>query len=178
MKPVSPISVRVANQQETLPLDFEQLRKAVRAALAGSEIRKAKICIAVVDDATIARLNKQFLDHDGPTDVLSFPMEERPGWVEAEVVVSAETAQREAAGYGWGPHDELLLYVVHGVLHLAGYDDHSPGDEAAMRRRESEVLAELGIKPLAVSQKQASAAPQSPRPNPSSSRSRSRKPAR
>jgi probable rRNA maturation factor len=62
-------------------------------------------------------------------------------------VVSAETARRRAPEFGWPPHQELTLYLVHGLLHLCGYDDTTPGEEQLMRRRESEVLALLGLKP-------------------------------
>ena len=82
-------------------LDRERLRRAVRAALAGHSLRRAQISLALVDDPTIARLNRQFLRHQGPTDVLSFLLEAGPGWLEGEVVVSAETARREAPRYGW-----------------------------------------------------------------------------
>ena len=101
--------------------------------------------MAVVDDATIARLNEQFLQHEGPTDVLSFVLEQAEGGLEGEVVVSAETALRTAPGFGWSAGEELLLYVIHGMLHLAGYDDATPAEKGVMRRREAEVLARLGV---------------------------------
>ena len=64
---------------------------------------------------------------------MSFPLEAAGGCLEGEVVVGAEVARREARRYGWTPHDELLLYVVHGLLHLVGYDD-AAGRRAEMRR--------------------------------------------
>ena len=139
------IVVEIADQQHHLPLDRRLLRKAVRRVLRDAGLRKARISVAVVDDATIARLNWRYLRHRGPADVLSFPLDESDG-LEGEVVVAAETALRQAPRYDWSPHDELLLYVVHGVLHLVGHDDASPASRAQMQQRESEILEGLGIK--------------------------------
>ena len=107
-------------------------------------VRKARISVAVVDDETIARLNWQYLRHRGPADVLSFLLDQSDG-LEGEVVVGAQTALRTAPHYGWPPHDELLLYVVHGTLHLVGHDDASPALRAEMQKRETDVLEKLGI---------------------------------
>ena len=92
--------------------------------------------MAAVDDRTIHQLNRRYLDHDYPTDVLSFVLEEGPGTVEGEIIVSGDTAAASAPGYGWPAQDELLLYVIHGMLHLVGYDDKSPADAARMRQAE------------------------------------------
>jgi len=130
----------IADRQASVVVDRRRLRRAVRAALAGSPVATASISLALVDDPAIARLNRRFLDHAGPTDVLSFLLEHAPGRLEGEVVVSAETARREAPHYGWTPEDELLLYVVHGVLHLAGYDDRSAAGRARMSARQGAIL--------------------------------------
>ena len=137
------IVVDIANQQTSVSLDRVRLRRAVRAILKDASIREARISLAFVDDPTIARLNEQFLDHRGPTDVLSFVLDSGEGRLEGEVVVSAETASREAPRFGWTPHDELLLYVVHGTLHLVGYDDQTAGRRVRMRAREREVLEQV-----------------------------------
>ena len=84
------------------------------------------------------------LRHRGRTDVLSFLLDQGDG-LEGEVVVAAQTALRTAPHYGWPPHDELLLYVVHGTLHLVGRDDASPAQRAEMRKRETAILEGLGI---------------------------------
>ncbi|MGA2033356.1 MAG: rRNA maturation RNase YbeY [Thermoguttaceae bacterium] len=139
------ITVDVANQQTQLPLEEERLEEAVRVALAETGLPEARISLAVVDDATIGRLNRRFLGHEGATDVLSFLLERTDQCLEGEVVVSAETARRVAAEFGWTPAEELLLYVVHGTLHLAGYDDATAADRVRMRRRERACLARCGI---------------------------------
>ena len=114
--------------------------------LADSEFETAYVSIAVVDDPTIHGLNVQYLGHDYPTDVLSFVLEESTDRVEGELVVSADTAMRESQEAGWSPQDELLLYVIHGSLHLVGYDDHEPTDQIEMYAAEAHYLQRMGIK--------------------------------
>ena len=139
------ITIEIANEQTHLPLDRRLLRRAVRRVLREAGVRKARISVAVVDDATIARLNWRYLRHRGPADVLSFVLDQSDG-LEGEVIVGAQTALRAAPQYGWPPHDELLLYVIHGTLHLVGHDDTSPALRAEMQKRETAVLEKLGIK--------------------------------
>jgi probable rRNA maturation factor len=143
--PATGITIEIADQQSVMPLDRRLVRKAVRRVLGDAKTRKARISVAVVDDATMARLNRKYLGHRGPADVLSFVLDESDG-LEGEVIVSAETALRTAPEYGWAPQEELLLYVIHGVLHLVGHDDASPALRAEMRKRETEVLEGLGIR--------------------------------
>jgi probable rRNA maturation factor len=141
----SAISIEIANQQAHLPLDRPLLRKAVRSVLRDAGLRKARISLAVVDDETIARLNWKYLRHRGPADVLSFVLDNNDG-LEGEVIVGAQTALRAAPQYGWPPQNELLLYVIHGMLHLVGHDDRTAALRAEMQKRETEILEKLGIK--------------------------------
>ena len=112
----------------------------VRAIVRDAEIPEARIGVAVVDDATIAKLHQKYLNDPDPTDVLSFVLECSPQAIEGEVVVSAETALASAPHYGCTADDELLRYVIHGTLHLVGYDDTTPKDRAVMRKMEREYL--------------------------------------
>lgn len=109
-------------------------------------VERAEISLAVVDDATIRRLNGEYLGRDETTDVLSFLLERDEGSLEGEVIVSAETARSTAPRFGWTADDELLLYVIHGILHLVGYDDATAGQRARMRRREAAYLARFGLR--------------------------------
>lgn len=138
-------AVSLANEQSVHPVDAERLQAAVRAVLEDSQYTSAAISVAVVDDATIHELNRRFLGHDWPTDVLSFVLDQRDGHLEGEVVISAETAAAAAAEAGWSPADEQLLYVIHGSLHLIGWDDRSPEEAAQMRAAEKEYLQKMGI---------------------------------
>jgi len=100
--------------------------------------------VAVVDDEEMTQLNRRFLGRDGPTDVLAFPYGAGEGHVEGEVVVNVGQALRQAEERSHGPRAELLLYAVHGVLHLLGCDDATPGQRSAMHRRALSFLASVG----------------------------------
>ena len=91
-------------------------------------------------------MNRRHLGHDWPTDVIAFGLSD-PGEpiLSGEVVLSAEMAAATARAAGTDPEAELALYLVHGLLHLCGYDDHSAEDVAAIRRREGEILASAGL---------------------------------
>lgn len=137
--------ISLTNETDTA-LDVALIERAVRWALDDMPYDEATVSIAVVDDETIHKLNRQFLAHDYPTDVLSFTLEDDPPRLEGEIIVSVDTARQNAAEAGWSADDELLLYVIHGTLHLAGYLDKSPEDFAEMRAAEAAVLARLGIR--------------------------------
>jgi probable rRNA maturation factor len=137
--------VLVANEQASLAIDQVRLTAAARMILAESDYPSATVSIAVVDDPTMHALNVQYLKHDYPTDVLSFVLEESPECVEGELVVSTDTAIREAPEAGWTASDELLLYVIHGTLHLIGYDDHEPADQVEMYTAEAHYLQRMGL---------------------------------
>ncbi len=142
------IVVAIADQQTALRLPAARLREIVRTTLRAEGVARASISLALVDDPTIHALNRRHLAHDFPTDVLSFLFSSsgrEP--LEGEVVVSTETAVRQAARYGWSPQHEVTLYVVHGLLHLCGYDDQNPPARRRMRRREREILQNWGLTP-------------------------------
>jgi probable rRNA maturation factor len=125
------------------PLDLEAVRGAAAAALAAEGRGDAHLSVTVVDDARMAELHERYMGIEGPTDVLSFPLDDgTPGPVPllGEVVVSEDTATREARERGLTPRYELLLYVVHGTLHLLGYDDHAAKDRERMHTRQAEIL--------------------------------------
>jgi probable rRNA maturation factor len=144
--PRSPYQVEIANRQRHLRVDRGQVARAIRLVLQGEGVASAAVSVAVVNDATIHRLNREFLGHDYPTDVLSFELDRGDGCLEGELVLSAETAVRSAADYGWLPHQELLLYVIHGALHLTGYDDGNRAARKRMNRRQDDYLSQLGAK--------------------------------
>jgi probable rRNA maturation factor len=116
-------------------------RDALRAAGFG---RAAELEVALVDDATIAAANRRFLGHRGPTDVLTFPAGAAGGrGVLGEVVISVDRARAQARQAGWRLRDEVALLVVHGVLHLAGYDDRTRAGARRMGAVQARVLGRL-----------------------------------
>lgn len=141
------LEIELANRQSTHRFDAERLTSAARMILADEGIERAVASIAVVDDETIHELNRRYLQHDYPTDVLSFLFEESAGHLEGEVIVSADTAATASPQYGWTVDDELLLYVIHGTLHLLGYDDATSEARNLMRARECHYLGRFGLAP-------------------------------
>ena len=126
-------------------LGESQIRSAVEFALRRHHCRRAALDIAMVDDTRIAELNERYLDHAGPTDVLSFDLSaEDSDLVDGQIAVSVETARREARRRGHPVEAEVLLYCLHGTLHLLGYDDSDPEEAERMHAAEDELLSELG----------------------------------
>ena len=141
------MTIEIADEQSGHTFDEARLKKAVRGVLAAAGIRSAEISIAIVDDARMHALNRQYLAHDFPTDVLSFVLDrdEVAGTLDGEIIASADYAASEATRFGWTADDELLLYVIHGCLHLVGHDDQTPEGRAAMRAAEAQHLAAFGL---------------------------------
>lgn len=137
--------VEIANRQTRLPLDVDRLRECAQLVLAAEGFISGVVSVAVVDDPTIHALNREYLNHDYATDVLSFVFDVSDEGLEGEVIVSADTAIRESSEFGWSADSELALYLVHGLLHLAGYDDHTDLEREEMRRLERKYLTQLGI---------------------------------
>lgn len=152
--------IHLTNRQRRFPVDAARLRRHAAACLTHHGLGPGELSILLLNDRAMRVLNRDHRGIDGATDVLSFPMfEGEPEAVLAElrmapeedrlvgdVVISVETAQRQAKAAGVLPEAELSLLLVHGFLHLLGYD-HELGDEAAriMGRAEMELLHVLGV---------------------------------
>ena len=109
----------------------------------------AELCVTAVDEATIAELNVRWMEKEGPTDVLAFPMDElRPGLVNEEpeegvlgdLVLAPSVAERQGEEAGHGREAEIDLLTVHGILHLLGYDHAEPEEHAVMFGLQGELL--------------------------------------
>src|SRR5262245_22525926 len=129
---ISDFRISLANEQSAHAVNEAQLVAAVEAILRDSKFTSAEISLAIIDDPAIHELNRQFLDHDWPTDVLSFVLSEDEDHLDGEVIISADTAAEAAAEVGWPAAAEQLLYVIHGTLHLVGYRDKTPADAEQM----------------------------------------------
>lgn len=123
---------------------------ADRAAAAIGYLGAAgEVRVRVVNDSEMSAAHKEFLEIDGTTDVITFDMSEPgPGGsavLDADLLICLDEASRQAGARGHDAERELLLYVVHGVLHCLGYDDHDEEQYAAMHAREDEVLRAIGV---------------------------------
>ena len=123
------------------------LQNAANKTLEFRDVDNAEISIAIVSDERIHEINRQFLNHDYPTDVITFELGTNPATdnFQAEIVVSAETAMQIAEEVDTTLEMELILYVIHGSLHLTGLDDHSDEDRIEMRKNERAMMNSLGL---------------------------------
>lgn len=144
------IRVSIASPQNIVAVERARMRLSAIAVLEGEDIKEAEVSLAFVDNMTIQRLNKRYLQHDEPTDVLSFPLSEpNSRRLVGELVIGAEVAKAQAEMRGHSVEAELALYVIHGLLHLCGYDDKTPAGAAAMHQRERYYLRQRGLPDIA-----------------------------
>lgn len=148
------MSVELLDDQDD-PLPTDALVALVELVLAAEGVPHAEVALHFVDEATIAHLNAEHLGGEGPTDVVSFPVEDalpgvpptsRPGepLVLGDVFVAPAVVRRQATDRGVAVDDELALMVVHGVLHLLGWDHVAEAEAEAMEARERELLEAVG----------------------------------
>lgn len=133
----------VVRAKRCVAIDDRTLRRIVRAALAHAGVVRARLNLVLMGDEALAELHARFLGDPSPTDVIAFELSDENG-LEGEVCCSLDCARRLARERGVTFERELALYVVHGVLHLCGYDDTTPRARAHMRSAERNVLQELG----------------------------------
>jgi probable rRNA maturation factor len=125
-------------------LSAREVRALVDAALAHGGRAELLVSVVFVSDAELARLHDRWLGDPAPTDVMAFDLGE-DGGAGGEVYVSVQRARAEARARGRTPAAELALYVIHGCLHLCGYDDRASRARARMRAAEREVLTRAGF---------------------------------
>ena len=163
-----PIEVFVADEQSARPVDCPRWAALAHGALVASHVRgDAELSVLFVDEEAITALNERFLGHEGPTDVLSFPIEDDPapsgrapdgggsgpGWepvdeddlptLLGDVVICPDVAWRNAPEHAGTYEDEIALLLVHGILHLLGMDHEVDAEAEAMEAREKELLTAL-----------------------------------
>jgi probable rRNA maturation factor len=145
------MSIEVQNESG-VDLDVRRTQQLARFVMDRMRVHpQAELCVTAVDEETIAELNVKWMEKEGPTDVLAFPMDElRPGHVNEEpeegvlgdLVVCPVVAQQQAEAAGHAVQDELDLLTVHGILHLLGYDHGEPDDHREMFGLQARLLAE------------------------------------
>jgi probable rRNA maturation factor len=162
--PEGEVQVFGADEHHAAPVDVDRWVTLAREVLVAEGVRgEAELSLLFVDEDAIAELNRRFLDAEGPTDVLAFPIDDPIAsgrWPDAgtagpdrddpepgdlplllgDVVVCPAVAERQAPQHAGSYADELALLVVHGVLHVLGHDHAEPDETAAMQARERELL--------------------------------------
>ena len=137
------MSVTVGNRQRLVPNPAPRVARAAARALAALGRAGEHVDVSLVDDREIRGLNARYRGAARRTDVLAFPLDSP---LVGEVIVSVETAQRQARLVDVPLALELDLLVTHGVLHLVGYDDRDPLEARLMHEREREILAAGGVR--------------------------------
>jgi|SRR5579862_4931999 len=136
------MKIALSNRQSGVKFPLRWLKSFASRSLAecldrlpgrGGPLRQLEeIEVAIVSDECIADVHRQFMDIEGPTDVITFD--------HGEIVISADTAKANAAIYGKTLEEELALYIIHGLLHLDGFTDKEPEAAAEMARLQEEIL--------------------------------------
>lgn len=133
--------IDISMADRSIRVSRKEIEELVCFVVAAEGRTVGHVDVAIVSSDDIAEHNRRFLLHRGPTDVISFDLSDAsiPG-VSAQIIASAQVAKRQAPTHGTKPKDELLLYVVHGLLHVMGYDDTAVRAAARMSARQDELL--------------------------------------
>lgn len=136
------LSISAACGREVAPF----VRRKILLAHGLLKLPLRRLSLALVGDKTMSRLHQEFMNLSGPTDVLSFELEldARGRCVEGELVICVPQARRQGQRRGIALRDEVLLYALHGLLHLGGWDDRTESEYRAMHRKEDQLLQHLG----------------------------------
>jgi probable rRNA maturation factor len=142
------VQISIVSHREPEPLDLTAFERLAAFVLDREEAPEyAELSIAIVDLAEMTQLNEQYRGKEGPTDVLSFECDDLCAVAEpdepvtiGDVVIAPEVAEAQAEEYGHTVEEELNLLLVHGVLHLLGYDHEDDGDASVMQARERALL--------------------------------------
>jgi probable rRNA maturation factor len=143
------MEVLIDNRQNRQPIPLKKIKQAAQVVLNALDCPEAELSIVIVDDAEIAELNQRYLQRSGPTNVLAFPMQEGEfGEISphllGDVVISSDTAAREGREAGIPMVAHLIALLVHGILHLLGYDHETePAQAREMDAKSRELLALL-----------------------------------
>ncbi|AYG05088.1 rRNA maturation RNase YbeY [Gryllotalpicola protaetiae] len=143
------------NNESTIAVDEAALQRLAAYALDAMHVSpEAELAILLVDEAAMEQLHVQWMDEPGPTDVLSFPMDElRPGTEDqpsppgllGDVVLCPQVAQTQADNAGHGVQEELQLLTAHGILHLLGFDHADPAEEREMFGIQRDILVGFAL---------------------------------
>ena len=130
------VRVDVSNAHRRYRIGKKQVGSYVQFVFKKERRKRGEVSVVFVDDRIIRKLNREYLSHDYVTDVISFPLTERRGEVQGEIYISADRARVQANRFGVRFGEEIARLVIHGTLHLIGYDDTTPRAAAEMKKRE------------------------------------------
>jgi probable rRNA maturation factor len=135
------MKIQIKNLQKLKRINLVSLEKKIKKILKFLNFSNKTVYIVLCDNKLIKKLNKSFLKRNHSTDVIAFPLEDKyTGSLLGEVIVSAEEAVKFSKIYKTAFEEELVLYIIHGILHLLGYKDKTSQDREKMRRKEGQIL--------------------------------------
>ena len=134
------LTVNISSSQTALRPPRKKITAMVEFVSSVESIQLDEVDIAIVTSRRIAALNRRYRQHAGATDVLSFDLSVPGGGIIAQVIVCGDVAVRQARARRVGPQRELMLYIVHGLLHVMGHDDTTPQAAEKMSARQEELL--------------------------------------
>ena len=132
--------ITIQNWQKKVPLSTGKIKKIIHKVLKGERVKESGwINICFVDNLQIKKFNAKFLKTNRLTDVLAFNLSDKKdkNIILADIIISTEAALKQAPNFETSPDYELSLYVVHGLLHILGFNDHTPRQIKQMRKKES-----------------------------------------
>jgi probable rRNA maturation factor len=136
--------IQIKNLQNLKRINLVSLEKRIKKILKYLNLSNKTVYIVLSDNRLIRKLNKAFLGKNEPTDVIAFPLGDRHTQdLLGEVIVSIEQAIKNTRVYRTIFEEELLLYLIHGILHLSGYDDQTKHQRAEMQAKERELLTRI-----------------------------------
>jgi len=138
------MKIEIVNQQKAKRIEIKELSQKIKKALSFLGISSKKLSIFLCDDVFITKLNKKYFKKSCSTDVIAFPLSDNsePDYL-GEVVVSVEVAVGVSKDFGYSWQKELMLYIIHGILHLIGYNDRTRCQRDCMERKQKEILNSL-----------------------------------
>ena len=146
------VEVTFADHQKKVQLNSLKILKITKAILRYESVDQAILSVVFVTHQKIKAFNEEYLKRNYVTDVLAFDLSDtalskrKTKGVIGDIIISTDAALKNVSMYQTTLSEELSLYIVHGILHLCGYDDHKPADIKRMRRKEKEILSHLGKK--------------------------------
>ena len=137
------MKITLQNLQKKVPVQTGKIKKLILKVLKGERVKESGwINICFVDNPQIRKFNAQFHKTKGSTDVLAFNLSDKKekNIILADIMISAQEAKEQADSFKTTPDYELSLYVVHGILHILGFNDHTPQQIKLMRKKESQYV--------------------------------------
>ena len=132
----NPMEITLKNLQKKTPIPRGKILKATKAAFRKLKVKQSDLSIVFVGTKRMRAINKKYLSHDYAADVLTFDFGDACG----EIIICPHVARVNAKAHQISTENEIIYYVIHGILHLAGFDDHKPCDILQMRRMEKKML--------------------------------------